>query len=170
MPSHLDPIPLVLRAATAADQPLLDEMLWLAHTWRQDAHPPAPARIPDPICRYVDGFGRPGDLGVVAARGGSAAGAAWWRYRTAADPGYGYLADDIPELTVAVRPAHRRCGVAAAMLSWLAERAAELHLPALSLSVETDNPALCVYQRAGFVPVGGDGGAQVLKLQLADPS
>jgi hypothetical protein len=31
-----------------------------------------------------------------------------------------------------------------------------LHLPALSLSVEPEDPALRVYQRAGFVPVGGD--------------
>jgi ribosomal protein S18 acetylase RimI-like enzyme len=63
------------------------------------------------------------------------------------------VADDIPELTVGVRPSHRRQRVATAMLLWLVGEARAERLPALSLSVEADNPALVVYQRAGFIVV-----------------
>jgi GNAT superfamily N-acetyltransferase len=155
---------LTLRAALPSDQAFLGEVLWMAHTWRETPHPRMPDRLPEPTCRYVDGFGRPGDHGVVASRGGALVGAAWWRHRTAADPGYGYLADDIPELTVAVRPAHRGSGVATAMLSWLTDEATAHGVSALSLSVESDNPAVDVYKRAGFVVVRGRDDAVTLRL------
>jgi GNAT superfamily N-acetyltransferase len=125
-----------------------------------------PHPLPEPTCRYVDDFGRPGDVGVIAFSGGVQAGAAWWRYRPAADPGYGYVADDIPELTVGVCPSHRRQRVATAMLLWLVGEARAARLPALSLSVEADNPALVVYQRAGFIVVEEADDALTLMLDM----
>lgn len=164
-PSSHDP-QLTLRPARREDQAFVNEVLWMAHTWRETPHPAMPDPLPEPTCRYADGFGRPGDAGVVALSGGVQAGAAWWRHRTAADPGYGYVADDIPELTVGVRPSDRRQRVATAMLSWLVGEAGDQRLPALSLSVEADNPALVVYQRAGFVVVEEADDALTLMLNI----
>jgi hypothetical protein len=100
-----DESPYRLRAATPADEPFLTSMLELASNWR----PLDPSRPPNPVDeRYVARFGRPGDLGVVAEDPhGRPAGAAWCRLRTAADRGYGYVADDVPELTLAVSEEHR---------------------------------------------------------------
>jgi len=159
---------LVLRAAVPSDQTVLDEMLWMAHTWRERPHPPCPTRLPDGTREYAASFGRTGDHGVIAQRGQRVAGAAWWRHRTAANPGYGYIADDIPELTVGVRPEYRRQGVASAMLSWLEAEAARLGIRALSLSVEHDNPARPLSRKAGYSPAGGDEGALTLCLHHSD--
>lgn len=160
---------LTFRAALPRDQPFLNEMLWMAHSWRDAPHPPTPSRLPEPTRRYADGFGRPGDHGVIALCDGFPAGAAWWRHRTSDDPGYGYLAEDIPELTVAVRPAQRRKGLAAAMLSWLTREAAKHDLAALCLSVEKDNPAVGAYRAAGFVVVLEDEDALTMKLDIVEP-
>ena len=104
----------MIRPATAADEPFLLEMLELASNWR-DGAPPNPVDL-----SYAAGFGRPGDVGVIE----DGQGAAWCRLRTSDDPGYGYVADDIPELTIAVRGEHRGRGLAAALLSELMRAAA----------------------------------------------
>ena len=82
------------------------------------------------------------------------------------DAGYGYVADDVPELTIgvaaAVPRAGRRRGAAGAAEG---DRAAE-GLRALSLSVEPDNHALRIYERAGFEPAGESGGSVTLMATL----
>ena len=77
------------------------------------------------------------------------------RRLTAADPGYGYVADEIPELTIAVAPQHRGRGIGSRLMRELL--AADL--PAVSLSCDPANPALRLYERLGFVAVGESGGS-----------
>jgi ribosomal protein S18 acetylase RimI-like enzyme len=141
------------RAATAADEPFLTEMLWLAFNWRKPPSQP-PAVLPPVLSKYVQGFGRPGDTGVVAVRDGAPSGAAWYRFLPAGAKGYGFVSDEIPELSLAVSPAARRLGIATGVLERLLERAREQGVASISLSVEPDNPALLLYERAGFVRVG----------------
>jgi len=86
------------RAATPADEPFLREMLWLAYNWRDQTVAADHWPDDDGPRRYVEGFGRPGDGGVIAEEDGVPAGAAWYRLLPASDAGYGYVADDIPEL------------------------------------------------------------------------
>jgi ribosomal protein S18 acetylase RimI-like enzyme len=138
----------VIRPATHADEPFLLEMLELASNWRS----PDPGAPRNPVDRaYAAGFGRPGDVGVIAEdESGRPAGAAWCRLRTSEDPGYGYVADDIPELTIAVSASHRGHGLATSLLQALKHAAAEAGFRALSLSVEPDNAARRIYERAGF--------------------
>ena len=54
------------RAATPADEPFLREMLWLAYNWRDQSVPEDHWPDPDGPRRYVEGFGRAGDGGVIA--------------------------------------------------------------------------------------------------------
>ena len=56
-------------------------------------------------------------------------------------------------------------GCSAALIECARERA----VPALSLSVEPDNPAARLYRRLGFVEVGGVGGAVTMVLTLSSP-
>jgi ribosomal protein S18 acetylase RimI-like enzyme len=155
------------RPATAADAPFLREMLWLAYNWRDQTVAADHWPDPDGPRRYVESFGRDGDAGVIAETGGELAGAAWYRLLPASDAGYGYVADDVPELTIAVAAGHRGRGVAAELLERLKATAAAEGFRALSLSVEPDNPALRVYERAGFEPAGGSGGSVTLLATLA---
>lgn len=94
------------------------------------------------LARYVDGWGRPTDLGVIAveSRNGERVGAAWLRLLTGDAKGYGYVDDATPELAIAVRAAHRGRGVGGRMLAQLLESAGGT-FGAVSLSVRADNPA-----------------------------
>jgi ribosomal protein S18 acetylase RimI-like enzyme len=145
---------------------LLLEMLWLAFHWRDE--PTAGDGWPDPAAphRYVEGFGRPGDTGVVAEHGGTLVGAAWYRWLPASDRGYGYVGDDVPELSLAVADGYRGRGVATGLLKRLVREAKDSGVTALSLSVEPDNPALRLYQRHGFNQVGEVGGSWTMVRPL----
>jgi GNAT superfamily N-acetyltransferase len=93
-------------------------------------------------------------------------GAAWYRLFTTGDPGYGFIAAGIPEVTIAVVPAHQRKGVGTALLKALLALARNDGLAALSLSVEQDNPALELYERLGFVKAKRTDKAWTLQVNL----
>lgn len=154
------------RPATPGDEPFLREMLWLAYNWRDQSAAADFWPDPDGPRRYVEGFGRQGDGGVIAEDGGEPAGAAWYRVLPASDAGYSYVADDVPELTIAVAAGHRGKGVAGELLERLKTMAAADGFRALSLSVEPDNRALRLYERAGFEPAGRSGGSVTLLATL----
>ena len=154
------------RAAAPADEPFLREMLWLAYNWRDPSVATDHWPDPDGPRRYVEGFGRPGDGGVIAVSGEEPAGAAWYRLLPASDAGYGYVADDVPELTIGVAAPFRWQGVAAELLERLKATAAADGFRGLSLSVEPDNHARRIYERAGFEPSGGSGDSVTLMATL----
>jgi hypothetical protein len=60
---------------------------------------------------YVTGWPQRDDLGVIAEAGGQPIGAAWLRFFTSNDPGYGFVSLDIPELPVGVAASWRCCGI-----------------------------------------------------------
>ncbi len=99
-------------------------------------------------------------------RAATPAGAVWYRLLPASDAGYGYVADDVPEVTIGVAAAHRGQGVAGELLERLKATAAAEGLRALSLSVEPGNHALRIYERAGFEHAGGSGGSVTLVATL----
>jgi len=138
-----------VRVAGAADVDVLRAMLYEAFTWRPGvAAPPAEVVARPEVAKYVDGWGRPGDLGVVAD---DDTGAAWIRLFTHDDHGYGFVAPHVPELSIGVAKEARGRGVGTALLEELLSRAGDTPV---SLSVETDNPAVRLYERFGFVRVG----------------
>ena len=97
---------------------------------------------------------------------GRPVGAAWYRLFSADEPGYGFLDEATPEVSIAVDPAFRGRGVGTALLDALCERARGDGLPALSLSVERDNPARRIYERRGFVEVEGTADACTMRIDL----
>jgi hypothetical protein len=50
------------------------------------------------LARYASDWGRKGDLGYAGFVNGRCIGAAWLRLWPEDDHGFGYVADDIPEL------------------------------------------------------------------------
>ena len=156
-------------AGTETDVRFLQEMLYLAATWRPDRpHRSRAELLSDPkIAVYLAGWPRAADAGVLAEDTlGAPLGAAWYRLFDEVEPGYGFIDTSIPELTVGVRPEARGRGVGTALLRELIQRARLERLPALSLSVEEDNPAVRLYERLGFVPVGRDDKAWTMRLDL----
>ena len=134
-----------MHVATSADEPTLWQMLMYA------AHETSAAAVsanPD-LARYVEGWGRKGDVGVIA-EAFLPVGAAWLRLLPYHNRGYGYVADDIPELAIAVLPTFRGQGIGTDLLKAVIS-AAQTQFPAISLSIRADNPALRLYERCGFV-------------------
>ncbi len=74
--------------------------------------------------RYVSGWMRPGDAGLVALDGhGEPIGAAWYRMLPRSDPGFGYVGTGVPELIIGVRPIWRAHGVGRTLLHGLCDLA-----------------------------------------------
>jgi len=101
------------------------------------------------IARYVDGWGtRSGDSGLIALVDSAGVGAAWLRYFPASEPGYGFVDERTPELSIAVLPAYRGKGIGSRLVERLLQG-----VHATSLSCDPANPAWRLYLRLGFEPL-----------------
>ncbi len=89
-----------LRAARGDDIEVLKRALFEAVSWNPERElPPYEFVIAHPeLARYHEGWGRRGDLAVIAEHEGEAVGASLCRLFTADDHGHGYVDDDTPEL------------------------------------------------------------------------
>jgi ribosomal protein S18 acetylase RimI-like enzyme len=161
--------PVAVRVATAADFDFMAEMLVQAANWDDHRGTTRAIAEADPHSwRYLERWPLPTDFGVIATEGTGPVGAAWARFGTAEDAGYGYVADDIPELTIAVSPSARRRGVGRTMLIALINIGRTLGQPGISLSVEDGNHAArSLYESLDFLPVGRNGGADTMLLTLS---
>ena len=162
-----------LRPLTPGDEAFLLEMLVAAASWwLSPGEPPPPAArlLADPrTADYVENWGREGDGGVVAEWDGKPVGACWFRRFTAAHPGYGFLGSHVPGIGFAVRGGFRRRGIGTSLLAATVAMLRESGAPAVGLSVALANDhARRLYERAGFEPVGREGGSVTMRLLLHD--
>jgi ribosomal protein S18 acetylase RimI-like enzyme len=157
-----------IRPATKDDLPFLKKMLYEAARWNPDwPREPIEEVLADPVLvRYHDGWGRPGDGGVLAEFEREPVGAAWYRQFTAEAPGYGFVDEKMPELSIAVVPLHRRKGIGEALLRSGMVQAREEGFQALSLSVAAHNRSRMMYERAGFEKVDERGGSWTMVANL----
>ena len=135
----------VIHPLTAADEPILWEMLYQALRTSEDAPPREIVRQPE-YARHVEGWGRVGDTGFVAydaEKKDELLGAAWFRL----PPGEA-AETAMPELAFAVKAGHRKRGIGAALLTQLVK--ANPQNSAVSISAPANNPAVRLYERFGF--------------------
>jgi ribosomal protein S18 acetylase RimI-like enzyme len=151
----------VIRPAGAQDLPFLRDMLRHAYyaRWGNEADVP--------LERYVAGWGRPGDVALVSIDEFQPVGAAWYRLFESGEPGYGFVDEQTPELTIAIVPSRRGRGLGEELLTSLLERARDAGYDQVSLSVEPDNPAIRLYEQHGFEKAGERAGAWVMRAPLA---
>jgi GNAT superfamily N-acetyltransferase len=157
-----------VRSATQADGYFLREML-LHAAFPPGAVKPALDEVlqDERLARYIVNWRRPGDGGVVAEAEGQPIGAAWYRRFSRNEPGYGFISEDIPELSIAVVPEMRGRGIGRTLLVRLIEQARAEALPALSLSVSVRNPvAMRLYESLGFRTVAGDADHPTMLIQV----
>ena len=153
MPQH--PLAYTIRTATSADEPILWDMLFYAAYMAEDgATSSSVARSHPFLAEFVAGWGRLGDLGVLAigSADGAALGAAWLRRLSGPEKRYAAVAEGAPELAIAVAPAAIGQGIGGALLDTLLAQARGAY-PVVALSVREHNPAVRLYKRHGFVIV-----------------
>lgn len=96
-----------------------------------------------------------GDFGLIAEVGGRVVGVVWLLFLDATDPGYGYVADGVPELSVCVWPGYRGVGIGRLLLDEAFLAARRRGIRQISLSVEDGNPARRLYVNSGFHDASG---------------
>ncbi len=151
------------RPIRAEDADCLRAMLYHAIYVPPDA-PPPPLDIVDvpDIARYITDFGqRAGDLGVLACADGECVGAAWTRLLH----GYGFIAEDVPELSIALAPEYRGQGIGSRLLEQMLV-ALRPSFRYVSLSVSEENPAKRLYERFGFQTWSVSAGTATMRLEL----
>jgi GNAT superfamily N-acetyltransferase len=148
-----------MRRATADDGPFMTDMLVEAVNWSPEWKKQSRRRVLSTrtTAHYIVGWPRDTDLGVIAEAEGEPIGAAWLRFLSAADPGYGFVAADVPELTVGVVSKWRGRGVGRALLRAIAEQARSAGISQISLSVERKNFAQKLYLSEGYQIVDSSG-------------
>jgi GNAT superfamily N-acetyltransferase len=147
----------VIRLATADDAPFMWDMLWEAAAISDEMKALGKAtalRRPE-VAKYLTEWGRPGDAGCLFLNDrNEPVGSAWYRLFPRENPGYGFVGEEIPELTIGVLENARGQGAGSAMLQYLLAHARKKGYAAISLSVDRDNGARKLYERYGFVDAG----------------
>lgn len=157
-----------LRPAIQADGAFLADMVVEAANWSQGGVRPRHVIMTEPgFARYVSGWKRPGDDGVVAldAQGGPV-GAAWYRMLPRTEPGFGYVGTGVPELVIGVRPIWRAHGVGRSLIQELCELARAQGFGRISLSVERGNFARTLYRSEGFAVTEAGNGRDTMVKRL----
>ena len=143
---------LIFRGGGPEDVEHVKRALYAAVDWNPERELPSyGVAIEHPeLALYHRGWGRPGDLAVVAELEQDVVGLAGCRLFTDSDHGHGYLDDRTLELFIAVAEQVRGRGIGTSLLEDLARAAAAAGFERLSLSVEATNPARALYERVGY--------------------
>lgn len=157
-----------VRPAVQADGAFLADMVVEAANWRQGAARPRHEIIGGPeYGRYLSGWMRPGDAGVVALDAqDTPVGAAWFRMLPRTEPGFGYIGTGVPELVIGVRPIWRAHGVGRTLLRDLCTLARGQGFGRISLSVERGNFARTLYRSEGFAVTEAGNGRDTMVKRL----
>lgn len=138
----------IIRKIRPEEHDLLREFLYQAIYLPEGMEPPPRSVVDLPELQvYIADFGtRPGDHGLVAEVEKKVIGAAWCRMME----DYGHIDNDTPSLSISLLPEYRGQGTGTQLLNGLLRLLRENGYQRASLSVQKENPALRLYQRAGF--------------------
>ena len=141
-------IPIQIRKIHPDEYGLLREFLYQAIYLPEGAPPPPRSVVDLPELQvYIAGFGtHSGDDCLVAEAEGTVVGAAWSRIME----DYGHIDSSTPSLAISMLPGYRGLGIGTQLLNGLLLLLQENGYLRASLSVQKENPALRLYERAGF--------------------
>ncbi len=147
-----------LRPLTAKDEPTLWEMLYLAVPRKGEEEPPREIVRQPEYARYVEGWGKAGDVGFIAhdKSEDTPLGAVWLR-----DPA---AVVTPPELAFVVKPGHRQHGIGASLLTQMMR--ANPQLTAVKLRMGATSPAVRLFGRFGFEIATQDDEAVVMRRAI----
>jgi len=103
------------------------------------------------IKKYIDHWSqKEGDLAIVAVRNDELVGVIWGRKFEELKKGYGFVDEETPEISMAIRSAYRNQGIGTSLIDHIEKEYAAIGVSQLSLSVDKMNPAKKLYERCGY--------------------
>lgn len=141
----------VIREIRSEEIPVLDDFLYEAIFIPKGVEPPPRSIIEqEDLQVYVRGFGEsPHDHCLVVEVDGKIAGAVWVRIMN----DYGHVDDQTPSLAISLYPEYRGQGIGTQLLNQMLDMLRRKGYTQVSLSVQKENYALRMYQKAGFETV-----------------
>lgn len=135
-----------------AEIPFLKEMLYEA-LFVPEGQPKFPKSILEEpnIQKYLKNWNQQtGDVAIVVKKDKELIGAIWGRTFKKSNKGYGFVSEEIPEISMAIKEAYRGYGIGTKLLELIEQAYLPLGVDKLSLSVDKLNPAKELYKRNGY--------------------
>ncbi|HKP69220.1 MAG TPA: GNAT family N-acetyltransferase [Pyrinomonadaceae bacterium] len=149
-----------IRAIENNELDFLFDLVYEAAYIPDDMERPPKSFVHEPhVSRYVENFGRGGDIAFVLVDGSELVGGIWCRLFSEDCCGFGFVDESTPELGMAVFDPHRGQGFGTKLMHALLESLNDAGFENVSLSVDKRNPALRLYERCGFQVVREKGNA-----------
>ena len=156
------------RLARANDAIFLREMLYHAALLPGSSATKEEVLSQPSVSAFIDGWGRPGDHGIIAERAMEPIGAGWYRILPDSDEEAGFVGGETPELVIGVEAAHRNQGVGGKLLDALLAKAKDEGNAAIGLTVPIRNiPAVALFSAKGFRVVRDRDGLFTMLADLA---
>ena len=141
----------VIRPLQPTEFPFLREMFYTALHVPKGAAPFPKSIIDTPeLAKYINDWGRPDDIALVAETAQQLVGAVWCRVLKGKERGYGYVDEATPELSLAIQPDFRNQGLGTQLMQAAFVALQQKGFKQVSLSVDQDNKAVNLYYRLGF--------------------
>lgn len=142
-----------LRLATESDRTYLSRLFFLTDVFGDEAQPVGDGYLED-LERYV-GSWMPEQGGVIALSAeGIPAGGVWLRHGPNR-PRFGYVAEDVPELVIAVENRYARHGIGSSLIDAALDFARSRNHVGVSLAVDLGNArARSLYVKKDFISAG----------------
>ncbi|WP_298087133.1 GNAT family N-acetyltransferase [uncultured Corynebacterium sp.] len=140
----------VFRVATEADREVIRRLHALTELWPDGEGELSDEFMEDDV-RYVDQWSPERDGALIVEIDGAAAGGAWLRHFTSDDPGSGFVADEYPEVAIALEPDFTGRGLGRELMARALDFARDRGAPGVSLTVDGANErAYRSYLAVGF--------------------
>jgi len=146
--------PYALRPVAPDEEALVFSFLTIAARMAESDEPIQQALVDPALTKYWRGWGRADDLGVVVERATDRVpvACAWVRRFARAEAGAAYVDEDTLELALGTIVGERGHGLGGAALAALID-GCRPRCAGLVLSVRANNPAVRLYERAGFTTI-----------------
>ncbi|MBE9509414.1 MAG: GNAT family N-acetyltransferase [Bacteroidetes bacterium] len=134
-----------------------------------EGQPPFPKSVLDnpDISKYIDHWGTlPNDLALVAVFNNELIGAIWGRTFSSSIAGYGFIDENTPEISMAVKEKFRNQGIGTKLIDEISKIYFSKGIKLISLSMDKRNRAKLLYVKKGFILVENKGTAVTMKKIL----
>lgn len=143
---------MTIRKLKTSESDFLADMLYEA-IFIPEGHDPLPVEVikDKSLSKYIKNWGKNKfDIALVMEVDNQLVGAIWGRLLTGKNKGFGYVDNNTPELSMAVKKKYRNQGIGTKLINAIASEYQKIGVECLSLSVDKANNASNLYKRLGY--------------------